>query len=79
MRVEFRKTASILLYFRTHFSEPYPPPFMALVAVALWAVFALKATRRAVTRSLGYAAALPRLGRAGFWRTLQLAARRRSR
>lgn len=79
MRVEFRKTASILRYFRTHFSEPYPPPFMALVAAALWTVFGLKAARRAVTRTFGYAAALPRLGSAGFRRTLELAARRRSR
>jgi hypothetical protein len=79
MRVEFRKTASILRYFRTHFSEPYPPPFMLLVAGALWGVFFLKAGRRAVTRTVGYAAALPRLGGAGFRRTMQLAARRRSR
>lgn len=79
MRVEFRKTASILRYFRTHFSEPYPPPFMALVAAALWLVFGVQAARRAIARTLGYAAALPRLGGAGFRRTLQLAARRRSR
>lgn len=79
MRVEFRKTASILRYFRTHFSEPYPPPFMALVGAALWSVFLLKASRRAVTRTVGYAAALPRVGGAGFRRTLQLAARRRQR
>lgn len=79
MRVEFRKTASILRYFRTHFEEAYPPLFMVLVAGALWGVFVLKATRRVVTRSLGYAAALPRLGGAGFRRTLQLAARRRQR
>lgn len=79
MRVEFRKTASILRYFRTHFSEPYPPPFMALVAAALWGVFGLKAARRAVTRTFGFVAALPRLGRVGARRTIELAARRRAR
>ncbi|MBY0422172.1 MAG: glycosyltransferase, partial [Parvularculaceae bacterium] len=79
MRVEFRKTASILRYFRTHFSEPYPPPFMALVAAALWSAFVAKASQRAVVLTLGLTAALPRIGGAGLKRARQLAARRRRR
>ncbi|MGE0410244.1 MAG: glycosyltransferase family 2 protein, partial [Amphiplicatus sp.] len=46
MRVEFRKTVSILRYFRRHFRDAYPPGFLWLVAGVLWLVFAAKAARR---------------------------------
>ncbi|MCB2098188.1 MAG: glycosyltransferase family 2 protein [Parvularculaceae bacterium] len=48
--VEMRKTASMLRYFRTHFSEPYPAPFMWLVAVMLWAQFGVTAAFRILRR-----------------------------
>jgi hypothetical protein len=38
-----RKTRSMLRYFKAHFSDPYPAPFLWLVAVLLWAQFGLKA------------------------------------
>ena len=53
MRVERRKTISILLYFKTHFSEQYPAPFHWLVAAALWMVFGLRLMKRAVARGFG--------------------------
>lgn len=40
--VEMRKTSSMLRYFRTHFSDPYPAVFMWLVAALLWGQFGLK-------------------------------------
>ncbi|MEL7488165.1 MAG: hypothetical protein AAGJ87_13225, partial [Pseudomonadota bacterium] len=53
MRVERRKTASILRYFNIHFSRAYPKPFHWLVAATLWSVFGLKLARRAATRAVG--------------------------
>lgn len=41
--VDMRKTSSMLRYFRAHFSDPYPAPFLWLVGIVLWAQFALKA------------------------------------
>lgn len=40
--VDLRKTSSMLRYFRAHFSDPYPAPFLALVGVLLWTQFGLK-------------------------------------
>lgn len=48
--VEMRKTSSMLRYFRTHFSEPYPAPFMGLVAALLWTQFALNVAGKAISR-----------------------------
>lgn len=79
LRVEFRKTASVLRYFRTHFSTPYPAPFMALVAGALWFSFAAKVLRRGAYYTLAYARMTPRLGASGVVRVAKFAARRRSR
>lgn len=41
--VDMRKTKSMLRYFKAHFSDPYPAPFLWLVGVLLWAQFGLKA------------------------------------
>ena len=41
--VEMRKTSSMMRYFRAHFSEPYPAPFMQLVGLLLWTQFAVNA------------------------------------
>lgn len=49
--VEMRKTSSMLRYFRTHFSEPYPAPFMWLVAVLLWSKFAFIVLARMMRRA----------------------------
>jgi len=40
--VDRRKTASTILYFRTHFSKPYPPLFLRLVELSLWGRFFLR-------------------------------------
>lgn len=41
--VEMRKTSSMLRYFRSHFSDPYPAPFLWIVAALLWTQFGIKA------------------------------------
>lgn len=53
--VDMRKTSSMLRYFRTHFSEPYPAPFMWLVGVLLWAQFAVSASAQTLRRVVGLA------------------------
>lgn len=50
--VEMRKTSSMLRYFRTHFSEPYPAPFMALVGLLLWVQFGIGAIGKTFVRSI---------------------------
>ena len=50
--VEMRKTSSMLRYFRTHYSDPYPAPFMQLVAAMLWAQFGARASLRIFRRAL---------------------------
>lgn len=52
MRVERRKTMSMLLYFRIHFADTYPAPFTWLVWLAVWGVFGVKLLRRALTRAV---------------------------
>lgn len=79
MRVEFRKTASVLRYFRTHFADAYPAPFMWLVHAALWAAFMLKAARRAVERAFAVAGLALRRGDSAARRARALAARRAGR
>ncbi len=48
--VEMRKTSSMLRYFRTHFSEPYPAPFMWLVTLLLWTQLAVCVVGKALGR-----------------------------
>lgn len=48
--VDMRKTSSMLRYFKAHFSEPYPAPFLSLVGAVLWAQFGLKSSLRLVSR-----------------------------
>jgi GT2 family glycosyltransferase len=50
--VEMRKTSSMLRYFRTHFSEPYPAPFMWLVAALLWIQFGVSALAKTMRRTV---------------------------
>lgn len=50
--IDMRKTSSILRYFRTHFSELYPAPFMWLVTAVLWTQFGLAAFARIAVRAI---------------------------
>lgn len=52
MRVERRKTISMLRYFRTHFRKEYPVPFHWLVWLALWVSFYLRTLNRLISKSL---------------------------
>jgi len=52
MRVEHRKTVSMLRYFRTHFNKEYPQPFHWLVWAALWFSFYAKYINRMAARSM---------------------------
>ncbi len=79
LRIEFRKTASMLRYFRRHFAGAYPPPFLWLVAAALWIAFALKAARRGVAGMLALLGFRARRGAAGSKRARAIAAKRQSR
>lgn len=56
--VDMRKTSSMLRYFRAHFSEPYPAPFLWLVGALLWAQFGLKSGIKIVSRLLSPGRAL---------------------
>jgi hypothetical protein len=79
MRVERRKTASVIRYFNTHFAEPYPAPFLWLTAAVLWGAFAAKLAARAGTRAGSLLQLRARLGGVGARRARQIAVRRRGR
>lgn len=79
MRVEARKTSSMLRYFRQHFSDPYPAPFLWLVGVVLWAMFGVRVAGRIATRSFAVAGLRARRGSLGARRARQLSARRSGR
>lgn len=75
IRVERRKTASTIRYFNRHFSEPYPAPFLWLVAGMLWLAFGLKALRRAGTRTLALVGLRARRGGEGAKRAREIGRR----
>jgi len=79
MRVEARKTASVLRYFRAHFADPYPAGFLPLVSACLWGAFAMKAAGRGLSRSLALIGFRARTGPAGMRRAREIAARRSAR
>lgn len=76
MRVELRKTASLLRYFRQHFSETYPAPFLWLVGAILWAVLGLRSVGRVVSQSRAFVGFSARRGGGAVKRALQMSARR---
>lgn len=76
LRIEARKTASLMRYFRSHFSENYPAPFMALVGAALWTALAAKAVKRGAQRMASFIAGSRRLGFDGARRARDIAAKR---
>lgn len=79
VRVEFRKTASMLRYFKAHFSDPYPAPFLWLVGVCAWGAFGLLALKRLIGQSFAILGFRVRRGRAGLRRARSIAARRSGR
>lgn len=79
VRIEARKTAGVIRYFNTHFSDVYPKPFLWIVAGALWANFALLVVRRAGGKLLRLAGLRARAGSKGVKRARAISARRDSR
>jgi hypothetical protein len=50
--VDLQKTVSMRRYFRAHFLEPYPAPFLWLVGLLLWAQFGVRAGAAIVLRAV---------------------------
>lgn len=76
MRVELRKTASLMRYFRQHFSDPYPAPFLWLVGVVLWSLLGLKFVARLFRQGRAFVGFSARRGSGAVKRALQMSARR---
>ncbi|MDZ7629653.1 MAG: glycosyltransferase family 2 protein [Parvularculaceae bacterium] len=51
--VELRKTVSMRRYFRAHFLDPYPAPFLWVLGALLWAQFGVKAAVSLSVRVFG--------------------------
>lgn len=79
VRIEARKTASMIRYFRAHFADPYPAPFLWLVYGAVWVPFGLIVVKRAIGRSLGLAQVGVRRGAAARRRAKAIVSRRADR
>jgi len=76
IRVEARKTSSMLRYFHRHFSDPYPAPFLWLVGVLMWILFALRMGARIIGRAFAFAGLSARRGSGALKRARQMSARR---
>ncbi len=79
VKIEARKTASMIRYFNTHFSAAYPRPFLWLVAGVLWFSFGLLFVRRGVAKLLRLIGISLRTGLKGVRRAGAFAARRSKR
>ncbi len=79
VKIEARKTAGVIRYFSTHFTDAYPQPFLWLVAGLLWLSFGLLFVRRAVGKILRLAGICARTGVHGIARARAISARRSSR
>ncbi len=79
MQVEMRKATSINRFFRAHFSDAYPAPFLWLVTGILWGAFAMKALARGIVRAPSIISLRIRKGRRGLQRAAALLGRRSSR
>ena len=77
--VEARKTSSMIRYFRRHFSDAYPAPFLWLVAGALWFSFGLLFIRRAVAKAFRMVGIRLRGGRRAAERARSISSRHSSR
>jgi N-acetylglucosaminyl-diphospho-decaprenol L-rhamnosyltransferase len=79
IKIEARKTSGMIRYFRTHFSDAYPAPFLWLTAAALWAAFGVLFVKRAIGKVLRLIGVRARAGKRGLKRAQALSSRRSSR
>ena len=79
LRVEAMKAKSLVRYFWTHFKEPYPDIFLALVSGLVWLAFGVKALGILAKRFLSFAGFRARAGRGGMRRAYNIAGKRRNR
>ena len=79
VRIEYRKTVSMMRYFNAHFSKAYPAPFLWLVYAGLWAAFGVLVLRRAVSRTLRLLGVRLRRGAGATRRAKSINARKSSR
>lgn len=79
VKIEARKTAGVIRYFHTHFSDAYPKPFLWLVDGALWALFGVLFVKRAIAKALRLAGFRIRTGGRGMTRARALAKRQSER
>lgn len=76
VRIEARKTSGMNLYFRQHFSDAYPKPFLWLVACGLWAAFGALVVRRSIAKMFRLVGLWARTGRRGLEKAKAASARR---
>ncbi len=79
VKIEARKTAGVIRYFKTHFADAYPRPFLWLVAGVLWLSFGILVIRRAIGKLWRLAGMVVRTGLRGVRRARAISARRSSR
>ena len=79
VKIEARKTASMIRYFNTHFSDAYPRPFLWIVAGILWLSFGLLFVRRGMAKLLRLIGMSLRTGLRGVRKAGAFAARRSKR
>lgn len=79
VKIEARKTAGIIRYFHTHFSDAYPKPFLWLVDGALWAAFGLLFVKRGIMKALRLAGFRARRGGDGVKRARAMSRRQSQR
>ena len=79
VRIEARKTAGMILYFNTHFSDAYPRVFLWLLAGLLWLNFGVLFVRRGVSKLLRLFRMAARTGWRGVKKGVALWARRTTR
>jgi hypothetical protein len=79
MRIEARKTASLVRYFNVHFADAYPKPFLWAVGGLMWLTLAALFLRRAAGKGVRLAGLRRRAGERGVKRARTIAARRSAR
>ena len=79
VKIEARKTAGMIKYFHTHFSDAYPKPFLWLVDGALWTLFGALFVKRGFQKALRLAGFGIRSGGRGIERARALGRRRSGR
>ena len=79
VKIEARKTAGMIRYFHTHFSDTYPRPALWVVDACLWALYGLLFVKRAILKAFRLAKFALRTGRRSAARALSMARRRSGR